>query len=57
MRRKCTATVYDQNGKVIKTYKGMLDVEVNDSGNKVKIYIDGKCVVITNAIVIVEDDK
>lgn len=51
MRRKCTATVYDQNGKVIKTYKGMLDVEVNDSG------IDGKCVVITNAIVIVEDDK
>ncbi|AMK74781.1 MULTISPECIES: SLAP domain-containing protein [Bacillaceae] len=54
---KRTATVYDQNGKVIKTYKGKFDVEVNDYGNKVKFDIDGKRVVINNAIVIVEEDK
>ncbi|GLI90451.1 DUF5052 family protein [Bacillus subtilis] len=51
-----TATVYDQNGKVIKTYKGKFDIEVNDYGNKVKFDLNGKRVNINNATVIVEEE-
>ena len=50
------ATVYDQQGKAVKTYKGKFDVEVNDYGNKVKFDIDGKRVLIYNATVIVEEE-
>ncbi|KRT94086.1 DUF5052 family protein [Bacillus glycinifermentans] len=51
-----TATVYDQNGNKIKTYKGKFDVEVNDYGNKVKFDLDGKRIIINNAVVIVEEN-
>ncbi|MCY8401469.1 MULTISPECIES: DUF5052 family protein [Bacillus] len=51
-----TATVYDQNGNKIKTYKGKFDVEVNDYGNKVKFDLDGKRIMISNAVVIVEEN-
>ncbi|MBV2197437.1 DUF5052 family protein [Bacillus velezensis] len=53
---KRTAVVYDQNGNAIKTYKGKFDVEINEYGNKVKFDIDGKRVMINNAVVIVEED-
>ncbi|MCY8009721.1 DUF5052 family protein [Bacillus haynesii] len=51
-----TATVYDQNGNKIKTYKGKFDVEINDYGNKVKFDLNGKRIMINNAVVIVEED-
>ncbi|EME75375.1 DUF5052 family protein [Bacillus sonorensis] len=51
-----TATVYDLNGNKIKTYKGKFDVEVNDYGNKVKFDLDGKRIMISNAVVIVEEN-
>ncbi|MFT0803692.1 DUF5052 family protein [Bacillus swezeyi] len=51
-----TATVYDQNGNKIKTYKGEFDVEVNEYGNKVKFDLNGKRIMINNAVVIVEED-
>ncbi|MBZ5212961.1 DUF5052 family protein [Bacillus paralicheniformis] len=51
-----TATVYDQKGNEIKTYKGKFDVEVNEYGNKVKFDLDGKRILISNAIVIVEEN-
>jgi len=49
------ATVYDQNGKEMKTYKGKFDIEVNEYGNKVKFDVAGKRVLIYNATVIVEE--
>lgn len=49
------AEVYDANGKIIKTYTGKFDVEVNEYGNKVKFDLDGKRVLIYNATVIVEE--
>jgi len=53
---KRVATVYDQGGNAIKTYKGKFDVEVNEYGNKVKFDLDGKRVLIYNATVIVEEE-
>jgi len=53
---KRTATIYDQNGNAIKTYKGKFDVEVNEYGNKVKFDLDGKRVLIYNATVLVEEE-
>lgn len=51
-----TVKVYSQDGKLIKEYKGKLDVEVNQYGNKVKFDLDGKRVIINNAIVISEEE-
>lgn len=50
------AEVFDQNGNIIKTYKGKFDVEVNEYGNKVKFDIEGKRVLIYNATVVIEED-
>lgn len=50
------ATVYDQGGNAIKTYKGKFDVEVNEYGNKVKFDLDGKRIMIYNATLIVEEE-
>ena len=50
-----TATVYSSDGTVIKEYEGRFDVETNDYGNKVKFDINGRRVLIYNAIVIVEE--
>jgi Domain of unknown function (DUF5052) len=47
--------VYDQQGKLIRTYEGKLDVQVNDYGNKVLFDLDGKRVQLFNATVIVEE--
>ena len=50
-----TVTVYD-NGEVIRTYKGKIDIEVNEYGNKVKFDVNGKRVIIYNAVVVVEEE-
>lgn len=47
-------TVYD-NGEVIRTYRGKIDIEVNEYGNKVKFDVNGKRVIIYNAVVVVEE--
>lgn len=50
-----TVEVYDQQGNLIKTYEGKLDVETNDYGNKVLFDLDGKRTIIYNATVIVQE--
>lgn len=51
-----TVTVYDGNGKVLKSWSGKVDVEENDYGNKVLFDIDGKRKAIYNAPVIIEEE-
>lgn len=48
-----TVTVYSMTGDEIATYTGKIDVAVND--NKVKFELNGKRVIIYNAVVIVEE--
>jgi hypothetical protein len=54
-------TVYDQNGKPIKTYQGKFDIDPNTdanggtTGTKIKFDLNGKRVIIYNATVIVEE--
>lgn len=50
------ASLYDQNGKVIKRYKDNFDVEDNQYGNKFKFDVAGKRVLLYNATVIVEEE-
>lgn len=47
--------VYSQDGKEIKRYKGKFDIQANEYGNKVLFDVDGKRVIIYNAIVIAEE--
>ena len=47
--------MYDHNGNLLKVYEGKIDVEANDYGNKVKFDLDGKRIIINNAIVIIEE--
>ncbi len=47
--------VYSHDGKIITTYEGRIDIEVNEYGNKVKFDLDGRRVIINNAIVIIEE--
>jgi hypothetical protein len=49
-------TVYDQNGKVIKSYEGRIDIDPDsDGGGKVKFELNGKRIIIYNATVIAEE--
>lgn len=48
-------TVYDQNGNVLQTYEGKIDIEDTDYGNKILFDLNGKRVVIYNSSVIVEE--
>lgn len=50
-----TVKVYAQDGELIGKYEGKIDIEDNSYGNKVKFEIDGKRVIIYNAIVVVEE--
>lgn len=50
-----TVEVYDENGKIIKKWEGMVDLEENDYGNKVMFDLNGKRKTIYNAAVIVEE--
>jgi len=50
------ATVYDQAGNEIKTYRGKFDIKVDRYGNKIKFDLDGKRILIYNATVIVEEE-
>lgn len=51
-----TITVYDQNGQAIKQYKGKVDIRDSEYGNKVLFDLDGKRVVIYNAVVVAEEN-
>lgn len=48
-------TVYDENGKVIKTYQGKIDLDPDTTGGKIKFELNGKRIIIYNAIVIAEE--
>jgi protein involved in sex pheromone biosynthesis len=50
-----TAKVYAGNGELIASYEGKFDVQSSEYGNKVLFDIDGKRVIIYNAVVIVEE--
>ncbi len=52
---KRTAKVYSGNGDIIAQYEGRFDVQSSEFGNKVLFDVDGKRVIIYNAIVIVEE--
>lgn len=47
--------VYTLEGTLLKRYKGQLDIETNEYGNKIKFDLNGKRVIIYNAVVIVEE--
>lgn len=49
-----TISVYSYKGNLLKTYKGKCDIEENES-NKILFDIDGKRVIIYNAVVIAEE--
>lgn len=51
-----TITVYDQNGQAIKQYKGKVDIEDSEYGNKVLFDMNGKRVIIYNAVVVAEEN-
>ncbi|MNW28117.1 hypothetical protein D3C74_49290 [compost metagenome] len=46
-------TLYDQDGKVIKSWQGKTDVEVAE--NKVKFDLNGKRIIVYNGIVVAEE--
>lgn len=48
-------TVYDENGKVIKTYSGKIDLDPDTTGGKIRFELNGKRIIIYNAIVIAEE--
>ena len=49
-----TISVYSYEGNLLKTYKGKCDIEENEL-NKILFDIDGKRVIIYNAVVIAEE--
>jgi uncharacterized lipoprotein YehR (DUF1307 family) len=49
-------TIYDQNGKAIKKYKGKIDIKDTEYGNKVLFDLNGKRVIVYNATVISEEN-
>ncbi len=53
---KRTAKVYASDGSVIAQYEGKFDVQSSEYGNKILFDVDGKRVIIYNAIVIVEEN-
>ncbi len=48
-------SVYANDGTLLRTYKGNLDIESTEYGNKVLFDLNGKRVIIYNATVIVEE--
>ncbi len=48
-------TVYSANGEPVKTYKGRIDIEKTEYGNKIKFAHDGHMVMIFNMGVVVEE--
>jgi hypothetical protein len=51
-----TAYVYDNSGKLIRTYKGSFDIKENDYGNAVIFDLNGKRIALYNVQVIVEEN-
>ncbi|KEO84790.1 hypothetical protein [Tumebacillus flagellatus] len=53
---KRSVEVYTYDGKLLKTYKGNIDFDANTDGGKVKFDLDGKRVILYNAVVITEEE-
>lgn len=51
-----TVTVYDNNGGVIESWNGKIDIQENSYGNKVLFDLNGKRKAVYNAVVIVEEE-
>ena len=51
-----TVKVYSYSGELLQTYKGRFDISEGSDGTKIKFDLDGKRIMIYNAIVIVEED-
>ena len=47
--------VYDDNGHLLRTYEGYIDIKDTDYGNKVLFDLNGNRIVIYNCNVIVEE--
>ena len=52
-----TISVYSENGKLLREYHGKVDIEDNDTGNKVLFDNDGKRYIIYGGTVIIEETK
>jgi hypothetical protein len=52
---KRTVNVYSQDGKLITKYTGKIDIKDTEYGNKILFDLNGKRVVIYNAIVVSEE--
>lgn len=50
-----TVSVYSQDGKLIRTYTGKLDIRQNKYGNEVLFDLNGKRIIINNAVVVTEE--
>lgn len=48
-------TVYDQQGNIIKTYEGNIDIQDTEYGNKILFDLNGKRIVVYNGTVITEE--
>jgi len=48
-------SVYSSTGELIAEYEGKIDVESNEYGNKVLFDLNGKRVILYNALVVVEE--
>lgn len=48
-------SIYAQDGKLLRTYEGNLDIKENTYGNEVLFDLNGKRVTVNNAIVITEE--
>jgi hypothetical protein len=47
--------VYSYSGQLLRTYSGIIDIQENDAGSKVLFDLNGKRIVIYNAIVVAEE--
>ena len=47
--------VYSSNGEKLAEYAGKIDIQENEYGNKVLFHLDGKSIILYNAVVIIEE--
>jgi hypothetical protein len=50
-----TISVYTYDGKLLRQYSGQIDIQINESGNKVLFDKEGRRTIIYNCLVIAEE--
>lgn len=50
-----TIKIYDYSGNLLHEYSGKIDLDSNTDGGKIKFDLDGKRIIVYNAIAIVEE--